>query len=970
MQGLMILSECEEINSPLHKPIAATQRIKYTCINVSTNYIVLGSTSGSLYLFIREPCTFQQLIPLSEGPVSCVVISPDEKTIALATKRGSVCLIGIKPTVKLLALSSEHLGEMVTSLCWNNNSSEIYIGDGIGKISTMLLSIFSVNGMFQAPSCALMHLDSTIVQMEFSGHHLLVSTMTRCYICDTAQEQFKQIGNKARDGEFGACFFSVKSGESETKLKVSKKSEKDREETVINTMMETNGESEENKGTKIYCARPGCRLWEVMNNGTVIKTHQFKEALAIPPSPVYRTGVNKVLKNRQIEQNWIPQSTSPNFSHLYVLCGKYLLTHTSGSIYVIDPTNAAVILWNNEYTNITTARTIDDRIYLMRESGSFHCLRLATPETLILKCYEEKNYIECLRACKALKPEFLNNSTIGKKYSARLSNEDGEGTINSACEHYEISSILVPIISLIQSNLNSQPIKLNSGIVVVNSGKLRSDEKQNFDTYLKKNGINERDNFRKDEKFESDEIALMTTDDLDPVISENFVKNQQHSNEAKKNTAKDTEKCLNLMSAMNINIESSNGHEALSKDLLESTLNETHPDEIDETTLKIQTELNPVYVLINSLKPVMSDIEMEDIIINVRKTMSEIRENYVRVEKLKDFLYEILRSTQRHYYHILLDNITIEVLYNTKNENIVNEVVKSFLDVNISCMTECTCGFIYPNKTPQEPKFLEIGKTLLDKFFNDAKREDCIKLCNNVTFMWRYYLPMSIVDFTIIDDILCMCLCTRDNVVLSTILPMLDVRQWEIAVRCIRDMESGICPCCGKEDENLRTRNKMEINWSEVARELMKREGTSSAMTFLVLIETVLPNVKLDKSIFQSLIFTKILDHHGLELSVNFDKNTPGNQEYGAMCSPKIQEQLLESIEKDLERPVERNIFGGGPHHWGRRFLAKSLICPCCTLSLQTPILLGDNGISLFPCGHVYHVSCLIQRKLSRCNLH
>lgn len=76
--------------------------------------------------------------------MSCVVISPDEKTVALATRRGTVCLVALKPAVKLLAVSSEHLGELVTSLCWNDNSSEIYVGDGIGKISTMVLSIFTV----------------------------------------------------------------------------------------------------------------------------------------------------------------------------------------------------------------------------------------------------------------------------------------------------------------------------------------------------------------------------------------------------------------------------------------------------------------------------------------------------------------------------------------------------------------------------------------------------------------------------------------------------------------------------------------------------------------------------------------------------------------------------------------------------------------------------------------------------------
>lgn len=76
--------------------------------------------------------------------MSRVLISPDEKTIALTTNRGVVCLLALKPTPKLIAVSSEHIQERINCLCWNDNSSEIYIGDGNGKISVMVLSIFTV----------------------------------------------------------------------------------------------------------------------------------------------------------------------------------------------------------------------------------------------------------------------------------------------------------------------------------------------------------------------------------------------------------------------------------------------------------------------------------------------------------------------------------------------------------------------------------------------------------------------------------------------------------------------------------------------------------------------------------------------------------------------------------------------------------------------------------------------------------
>lgn len=76
--------------------------------------------------------------------MSRVAISPDEKTIALATIRGTICLVSLKPTSRLTAISTEHIYEQITCLCWNDSSTEIYIGDVVGRVSVMVLSIFTV----------------------------------------------------------------------------------------------------------------------------------------------------------------------------------------------------------------------------------------------------------------------------------------------------------------------------------------------------------------------------------------------------------------------------------------------------------------------------------------------------------------------------------------------------------------------------------------------------------------------------------------------------------------------------------------------------------------------------------------------------------------------------------------------------------------------------------------------------------
>ncbi|KAJ8955296.1 hypothetical protein NQ314_006909 [Rhamnusium bicolor] len=110
--------------------------------------------------------------------------------------------------------------------------------------------------MFQTLSTVLMHLDSCIVQLDTYLTYLLISTQTRSYLCDTEKEQYKQIGKKMRDGNFGACFFNVTSSDS-TDVNQSFRG-------IFNTIREDENfvTALNNSEVKIYCARPGARLWE------------------------------------------------------------------------------------------------------------------------------------------------------------------------------------------------------------------------------------------------------------------------------------------------------------------------------------------------------------------------------------------------------------------------------------------------------------------------------------------------------------------------------------------------------------------------------------------------------------------------------------------------------------------------------------------------------------------------------------
>ncbi|XP_012530323.1 uncharacterized protein LOC105833266 [Monomorium pharaonis] len=927
-----VLSEHEEIDSILYKPINSTQRIKYTCFNASSSYIVLGSTSGSVYLFSREPCSFLQIIPLSEGVVSRIAISPDEKTVVLTTTRGSICLVSLKSTPQLISVLTDHMYKQITCVCWNNNSTEIYVGDAIGRVFVIVLSIFTVNGIFQTPACIL-NLDSNVVQLNFLSPLLLVSTLTRCYVCDTVREQYKQIGNKPRNGEFGACFYTHESIASN-----SQGEERNHNDArgAFNLISDNDNSILGENHSKIFCARPGSRLWEVSADGIVAKTHQFKETLAIPPTAIFRKEPSTLKSSSQKEETghhkWLPQSV--NFSHLFVLARKYLFSYTSSGLYVIDPANASVLLWSNEYTSIGMTAIVDDRIYFITCDSEFHCLTLLSLDSLILRLYRQR-YGECLNACLVYKSQLLK--AIDSKEIVELLDE----VENPSPSPRDEKTLLRPLITLLQADdNNSRPAKLDSGIVIVHSENDSFVDRKTYDC---------------ETTVFSSQSPEISSDDSSGEIQIESGKDRDE-NPTRGNT-------LGMASEDTLNLDY-DGEMSDTKDDGRRKL----PDFQENITHKVQSDLRSIYDLANSIKPTILEKEIEQIILETDKKMRTVKDSYRDSPGLQNFIYEVTRAAELHYYNVFLANASAQLIDSASNDYVVRHFATAFIEINAPTYDRCGCSYPYPMDKTMEPKFLTIGESLIRRYADDLPME-CSNICDKIPYMWRVYLPIRIERRDTLDDLLRQCLQTRDNIVLSFLLPALNEQQWSCVDACLSEIKDGTCLFCAtpltkKPDYDIL------IDWSGIAREIMRREGPDEAVAFLIKLESMMPDINLDRSIFQSIVFTKLLHREGLKKSIDFSKTNKLTSEFGTVCSPQVRDQLTKALEKDLRRPIDKSVFGIGAHHWGIRHQIKSLTCPGCTLSLQTPILLGDNGIAIFRCGHVYHVNCMIERKLSRCNLH
>lgn len=655
--------------------------------------------------------------------------------------------------------------------------------------------------MFQTPACTLMNLDSSIVQLNFLSPLLLVSTLARCYICDTVREQYKQIGNKPRNGEFGACFYTH-----ENTLNAQRE-----ERNINNTGGAFNLISDNDSNilgenhSKIFCARPGSRLWEVSADGIVVKTHQFKEALAIPPIAIFRSDSTlESSQKEEAEREWPPQSV--NFSHLFVLARKYLFSYTTNGLYVIDPTNASMLLWSNEYTNISMTAIVDDRIYLMTCDNEFHCIALSLLDSLILRLYCREQYSKCLNACFIYKLQLLK--VIGTKEIVELFK------VKDLPRDEKALALLRPIITLLQADGNNKPAKLDSRIVVVRS---------------------ENDRFA-----DGTYGCEMTSSSQSPEISSDDSSEMQIESAFRKE-----------------NFAQGNTFETSSEDVLDysncdrktlDTKDDGHQksDFQENITHKVQSDLHPIYDLANSIRPSMSEREIEEIILETDKRMRTVKDSYRDSLGLQSFIYEVTRAAELHYYNMFLGNTSMQLIDSICNDYIVRHFTKAFIEINAPTYARCNCGYPYPMDKTVEPKFLAVGESLIKRYANDLPKE-CSNICDKVPYMWRVYLSIRIEQRNALDDLLRQCLQTRDNVVLSFLLPVLNEQQWSCVGTCLSEIKDGTCLFCAMPLAKKSEYDIILIDWSEIAREIMRREGPDKATAFLIKLESMIPDINLDR---------------------------------------------------------------------------------------------------------------------------
>ncbi|KAL8614338.1 hypothetical protein ACOMHN_007676 [Nucella lapillus] len=319
----------------LGAPLKGSSRVRFTCMSVSRRYIVLGCSTGGVYVFGRDSLKHLQSIygDVNACSVSVVALSPNELNIGFAVSSGQVVVMEMnierrcKP--ERLRQTTDHVGAMVTAMVWDSASSSLFVGDCTGKVTHINVPTSKAKTIFSQPSQTIAHLDCGVTQLDWWGHKLLASSLTGTYLLNTTRQQFSQIGKKPREGEFGACFYLEPSS----------------------------------KYPVIYCARPGSRMWEVDFEGNVLNTHQFKQLLDTQPLPIIAPGMDLV----KALQAPVPGPQSVNFLHMFTI-GEFILTWSSRGLYVFDPINVKVVLWTEALRGIKDVCIIKNEIYVFLDS--------------------------------------------------------------------------------------------------------------------------------------------------------------------------------------------------------------------------------------------------------------------------------------------------------------------------------------------------------------------------------------------------------------------------------------------------------------------------------------------------------------------------------------------------------------------------------------------------------------------------
>nr|CAD7257547.1 unnamed protein product [Timema shepardi] len=951
-----------------------------------------------------------------DGAITQLSISPNEKMFVVATLKGVVCVLEQNEGrgARRVLVSNEHQGSEVTALQWNSSSSEIFIADDAGRVSVLTVSVFTTKTIFQTPSFQLMQLDSRVVQLDWYSDLLLVSTLSRSYLCDTVREQYRQLGQKLREGEYGSCFFSTV----DQPLPSLASGQRSGSFRSIDDTQESRNSYEGLKNVKMFCARPGSRVWEVNLNGTVVSTHQFKEALAIPPTHL-DSKLNDTESIRKIS------SLLQELKKHAIERPKQLATKLKSGIFLVGNSHA----------------------YEEEENSLQSKYKGFSKEGVKLKQSKEKTRSSSVspKLPRRRKPPLDTSSLVKSETSGSTTSLPDSLDKSSKSLVVTEANPLSEGKSTLTGDIPFQPMTSPEAIQALKeighsvSGKLVTGTralKEKWQMFEGKMKLLHREPTVelldvKPQDYIEDRTSLTEEDELNGKKSDIVYDKKK---DVPKRFPLDVTCVVELFQV--VKSSSVNDFKTIALELLHnlwiainnyykfSTPLDTSGTQKNEISFSFLVE-EPFpfhyYFSEDSIKAVVSSLKSSKLGVFMVKAYEELNQEpecscccgypgpqppEPKFTEIGALIFEHLVAQEGSEAQIFLHKVPADCWTKMANEKQVSmaseqthaaaEEIVTLTSSSVSTLCAkltrrddvwCVDSGATTHMCRDKNSFLELTPTISQKRFQMGKN---IKWAGLQHFdviaeevgiavswwcqlgsmtsgmgegMWRHFLRLKSSEP--IDSVLPLIVHLGEVSALEERLSEMSL-YWGQAFDYIVKYNSGLCLNCGQTVPWAS--GSIGITWSSIGALAVKGLGPQETLKLLMKYSDKIKPGELDARFYQSCIFSAIIDNHATGLRDKVVNMVHGKLENSssstALISTKVAPTLQEALLVDLEKAPQL-VSHHQDHHWGARVEFKTGVCPCCTLPLDTTVLLHDGGLTVFRCGHAYHTVCIRHRQPS-----
>ncbi|CAH0746760.1 unnamed protein product [Diatraea saccharalis] len=715
-------------------------------------------------------------------------------------------------------------------MSWNDRNM-LFTGDDIGRISVLHLQGFIAKTMFQSSSQAIMSLDSRICQIDVKDTMLLVSTLTRCYICDTAQEQYRQIGQKLRDGEYGACFFNT-----EKSLDNCTHTNHDITEIKKYNIVDNDKGFAVNKklaNTDIYCARPSSRLWEAAIDGTVKRTHQFKHALA-KSSMTILSAESYDNENICLETPTVNgDGQSINFPRIYNLNGT-IFSFKKEALYFLNHDNVDDTTWYS-FKDIVDCKIYHDLIYVWLKNGSIVNLKYMKMEKFLIKCYVDAKFRLCAEMCALFRDLLLSKCLSSKMHIL--------AGLRDKLQNKVLLDNIEDVLNKFDSLKSNDATQMKSGIFVVDN------------TYHTSCLLEEECNTQ-DQKLNDD--SMFTT--LSPEAIQAF-KDLSVSVSDKLSTSKKIikEKWEDFEGKMkNLAVEKPQIQEtALPKRIIPPDNVEYKPETFDNDIVYKESSQKAIEIDNNSLDKdkvckflyqyfrlslVGKESERSNLVSIIESNACDIRKIYELMLQLEQYCLSVgaIEESKHAPNNIFLTYLSCCSSKNELLDRIVRDedLYKYFVDSCISVNVKshklanlgCECGYPLPyTRNYQNPAFSELIDEFIERQWSSELREQCYDICKRMPYLWKKILYLRRNED--LHNVLRVLLQMLDENLLHSFLPQFTMESWDGAIRLYANLHANMCLNCDRKFDHVSVRDM--LSWDDLGALIVKSVGGKNAVKIL-----------------------------------------------------------------------------------------------------------------------------------------